>query len=258
MTKKIKYIEAYVNIKNDIASGKYKEEDFLPSETELCKIYGVGRSTLRRALMLLADENLIVAKQGIGTIVTAHAGGPYQPTKPLDTPGIFVPHCLVEPPHAYTESPISTSSLAAPDQIAEKMGLPAGSRVFLVQKSRYINGESYCHIASYVNPSVAPDLDKHDIGSHITEFLVRQYGLKRAATDESLEIFFADAEKARLFGVEEGRACFVHCRTAYVAGNNVYDYSELIFNPRIIQLKLIRLPDAQLDIINTEDDDLMP
>src|SRR5690606_25546581 len=39
----------------------------LPSETELCREYGVSRITLRKAVDYLAEEGLLVREQGRGT-----------------------------------------------------------------------------------------------------------------------------------------------------------------------------------------------
>jgi GntR family transcriptional regulator len=52
-----------------IQSGQLKPRDPLPSETQLQQEYGVSRGTIRRALEVLRDENLIVTIAGRGTFV---------------------------------------------------------------------------------------------------------------------------------------------------------------------------------------------
>lgn len=44
--------------------------DRLPSDAELCERFGVSRMTARRAVGLLADEQLLIRKRGSGTYVT--------------------------------------------------------------------------------------------------------------------------------------------------------------------------------------------
>ena len=56
--------ELYNMIEND-----HSIKDKLPTEFELCKMFEVGRTTVRRALKLLTDEGLLIAKPGIGTFV---------------------------------------------------------------------------------------------------------------------------------------------------------------------------------------------
>ena len=45
------------------------EGDLLPSENELCKLYGMTRPTVRQALSNLANDGYISKHQGKGSIV---------------------------------------------------------------------------------------------------------------------------------------------------------------------------------------------
>jgi len=53
-----------------ISSGVYREGDLLPSENELCRLYGVTRPTVRKSLDRLAFEGFIKRHQGKGSIVS--------------------------------------------------------------------------------------------------------------------------------------------------------------------------------------------
>lgn len=63
------YLLVIDKIKQDIEQGVYKSGTKLPSEYELAKNLGVSRVTLREALRMLEDENLVMRKHGIGTFV---------------------------------------------------------------------------------------------------------------------------------------------------------------------------------------------
>lgn len=63
------YEQIAAAIKNDILSHKYPPGSCLGTHTELADTYGVSLVTIRRALALLIDENLVVTKQGKGTFV---------------------------------------------------------------------------------------------------------------------------------------------------------------------------------------------
>src|SRR5512137_454673 len=56
-------------IANAITGGAFKPLSQLPSERELCEQFGVGRSTLREALKILQENELITGKQGVGWFV---------------------------------------------------------------------------------------------------------------------------------------------------------------------------------------------
>lgn len=73
------YLQVIDRLKSDIAKGVYKENEKLPSEFELSKSLGVSRATLREALRLLEEENVIIRRHGVGTFVNP---------KPVFTAGI--------------------------------------------------------------------------------------------------------------------------------------------------------------------------
>jgi molybdopterin/thiamine biosynthesis adenylyltransferase/DNA-binding transcriptional regulator YhcF (GntR family) len=54
---------------NAITGGTYKPFSQLPTERELCEQFGVGRSTLREALKVLQENELITGRQGVGWFV---------------------------------------------------------------------------------------------------------------------------------------------------------------------------------------------
>jgi len=66
---KFRYSMIYNDIKNDILNDVYKVGSLLPTEQVLSLKYDVNRSTLRKAMQMLADEGLIEKCPGKGTIV---------------------------------------------------------------------------------------------------------------------------------------------------------------------------------------------
>ncbi|MCC3145783.1 GntR family transcriptional regulator [Halanaerobium sp. Z-7514] len=63
------YQQIKLNIIEDIENGEYKPGDKIGTEKELCDIYDVSRSTIRRALEELEESNLIERLLGKGTFV---------------------------------------------------------------------------------------------------------------------------------------------------------------------------------------------
>ena len=52
-----------------IAAGVFRPGDRLPSEAQLCDLYGVSPMTVRRVINILADRGVVIAEQGRGTFV---------------------------------------------------------------------------------------------------------------------------------------------------------------------------------------------
>ncbi|MFT4413623.1 GntR family transcriptional regulator [Fredinandcohnia humi] len=65
------YLQVIEQIRLDIENGFYKEKEKLPSEFLLAKQLGVSRATLREALRILEEENVIIRRHGVGTFVNA-------------------------------------------------------------------------------------------------------------------------------------------------------------------------------------------
>ena len=63
------YYQLQELLHQQIASGRFRVGDALPSEGELCRIFGVSRIVVRQALEVLEDDGEIVRRQGKGTFV---------------------------------------------------------------------------------------------------------------------------------------------------------------------------------------------
>lgn len=63
------YLLAYEKIRLDIELGRYLPGSALPPENELAQACGVSRTTLRKALARLIEENRLVSRPGVGNFV---------------------------------------------------------------------------------------------------------------------------------------------------------------------------------------------
>lgn len=59
----------YNILSRHISEGIYRDGDMLPSENELCHLYGMTRPTVRQALSTLLNDGYITKHQGKGSIV---------------------------------------------------------------------------------------------------------------------------------------------------------------------------------------------
>ena len=63
------YRKLFEVLRKHILDGVYKEGDLLPSENELCRLYGMTRPTVRQSLSTLVHDGYIKKYQGKGSIV---------------------------------------------------------------------------------------------------------------------------------------------------------------------------------------------
>ena len=57
------------SVLSQVESGDLQANERLPSESELCKIYSVGRNTIRRAIRELVSAKILRTVPGVGTFV---------------------------------------------------------------------------------------------------------------------------------------------------------------------------------------------
>lgn len=63
------YLQVIDEIRREIDNGVYRENEKLPSEYQLSKHLGVSRATLREALRILEEDNVVTRRHGVGTFV---------------------------------------------------------------------------------------------------------------------------------------------------------------------------------------------
>lgn len=66
--------EVASSLRRQITEGKYHHGERLPSEPELMASFGVGRSTIREAVRMLAHSGILRVQQGLGTFVELQEG----------------------------------------------------------------------------------------------------------------------------------------------------------------------------------------
>ncbi|AUD14079.1 MULTISPECIES: GntR family transcriptional regulator [unclassified Planococcus (in: firmicutes)] len=135
------YLQVIDRMKQDIASGVYKEKEKLPSEFELSKSLGVSRATLREALRLLEEDNVIVRRHGVGTFVNS---------KPVFSSGIeeltsvsdMIRQAGMEPGVVY----LSTSESVCSEEDVNRFHCNPDDTVISIERVRTANGEPvvYC------------------------------------------------------------------------------------------------------------------
>lgn len=181
----------------------------VPSENALVARLGVSRMTVNRALRELSAEGRLYRLQGVGTFVAAQ--------KP-DAAFLTVRSIADE---IRSRGGIHRSEVlllqeeAAPDAIADVMGLPREARVFHAVLVHMDHGVPVQYAERFVNPAVAPDFLKQDF-DRITP---SEYLLSVAPVTEAEHVVEAsrcEPRIRRLLQMPEDEPCLVLYRTTWV------------------------------------------
>ncbi len=135
------YLQVIDRLKQDIDEGTYKEKEKLPSEFELAKQLGVSRATLREALRILEEENVIIRRHGVGTFVNV---------KPLFTSGIEQLNSVTDMILQAGMKPgtifLSSATMEPTEEDIRRFSCENDEEIAVIERVRTANGEPvvYC------------------------------------------------------------------------------------------------------------------
>lgn len=155
------YSDVVAALRTRIARGTYPPGSRLPSLSELTKEFGVSAITVRRALRDLTYEGLVIGHQGRGVFVKTQprihrvlAGDPDRSIGDEIGRAGFTPR-LEEIDHGIVE---------ASDDVAARLGVRPGARIFQHQKLTFANDEPVALHMLHLRPALArrlrPELSK--------------------------------------------------------------------------------------------------
>ncbi|MCC2956840.1 histidine utilization repressor [Massilia sp. IC2-477] len=187
----------------EIASGRWKEGDLVPSEQALVRQFGVSRMTVNRAVRELTAEQVLVRRQGSGTYVAPQK---YQAT-------LVEIRNIADEIRARGRAHRSHLRLlreepAPSEELAAEFELAAGSRLYHSVIVHFENDVPIQVEDRWVNPACAPHYLEQDFGS-ITpnEHLMAAAPLQGATY--GIEAQPAPPEVAAMLGIGEGLPCLV-------------------------------------------------
>ncbi|WP_189244149.1 GntR family transcriptional regulator [Planobispora rosea] len=160
-----KYAQVMTAIQQRITDGEYAPGDMLPSETQLVREFGVGRTTVVRALQTLAMQGWIEREHGRGSFVKG------RPESPADR---------LRPALATAEHPESAENVTdvrrvpAPRHVARLLG--AEERTPVITRQRVVMRGGRCSAVETLwfplEIALGTDLDKpeplrHGVRHHL-------------------------------------------------------------------------------------------
>lgn len=150
------YLRVIDRIKEDIKNGVYKEKQKLPSEFDLAKELGVSRATLREALRILEEENVVIRRHGVGTFVNA---------KPLFSSGIEQLYSITDMITDAGKQPgtifLSSSLTSLTEEEKEKFRCMEDMDALAIERVRTADGEPVVYCVDKTPQHILPDLSDY-------------------------------------------------------------------------------------------------
>jgi GntR family transcriptional regulator len=187
-------------ILNAICTGEYRPGDKLPSEEELQKQFGLSRVTVRNAIQVLVEEEMLLRIHGKGTFVV---GGKF--SENIFSGGSFTDTCLKMNVKPSTRI-ITRKIQPAKQKIAAKLGISNREDIIFIQRLRLVDDVVCILEYDYCPGNFRFILDMDMENKSLFSLFREKLDLHPASFDDHFSLHYASKEDAVLLECEQGSA----------------------------------------------------
>lgn len=217
------YLQIVAQVNEAIRRRALKEGALLPAEPELCRVFDVGRSTLRRAMGHLESLGTISRRRGLGTTVEKTVPLSYRP----DAPGT-----IFELIGASMRTPVTrlldVGELVVGEELSAASGFPVGMAATYLKRERSATNLPVAVLENWL-PAELARFDPRELERRGLEDLFGAQGIRQRHAEYEFSAELA-GEAAAFFELPESAPVLVELRKAY-DGDRQYCYSRNTYHP---------------------------
>jgi GntR family transcriptional regulator len=204
------YLRIYRDLKSQIAGGVFAPNERLPPQRELAAIHGVTVMTVRQALQLLEQEELVVMRHGLGTFVA-----PQRIRYALGNLRSFAQEMTDQGLEPKTR--VLRSQLVEPHpRVVELLQLEPSDPVLSIERLRSVGQEPVAYQHSQLQPWLAEPLSQVDLSEvSVYTYLQSELGIELAHAQERIHAIALAAQEATLLSEEPGAAALLSERVTF-------------------------------------------
>jgi GntR family transcriptional regulator len=213
------YQVVFESILNQVRTGQLTINERLPSEAELCRIYSVGRNTIRRAISELVNEEVLRTIPGVGTFVIDHR---------LDKTAEYLFGFSQEMQlhgKKVTSKVLEASILTADPFLSRRLQIQLGAEVVFLYRVRLLDEEPTAIERSYLPHGLFPGLLNYDFSENsLYEVLSTVYEKRPDHAEQVIEAGLATPEVSRLLALTPPAVVLVFHRETHLYNSQVIEY----------------------------------
>jgi GntR family transcriptional regulator len=199
-------LHVYSTVRDWIRQGAQRPGSRLPTEAELCRLFGVSRITARKAMDMLVDEALVVRHAGRGSFVVDDladapvTGDMEQLLRKVERLGRQTR--IAQP---------EIREIDADPETRKDLSLPRGARVQMASHVRLVGQRPVGYVVTYLPADLKVRFDLAELNASPMLTLLERKGVDIASCDQVISATLADARLAALLDTTVG-APLVHIR----------------------------------------------
>ncbi len=210
------YKNVYKEMKNKILDESYSIGSFVPSESDLCDLFKVSRTTLRKAMQLLEQEGFVKIQQGRGTEVLD-----YRTTQMLNHVTSFS-ETLKKKGYSVKSKSMYIDTVIPPSNVLDNLNLPIETEVIRIQRIQLANEKPIAIMTNYIPHEIVPGIleDQKKFVS-LYNHLEKNYGIVITSAKDNIYAKVADFLESELLQIPIGSALLVDRRVTYSMGKPI-------------------------------------
>jgi GntR family transcriptional regulator len=207
------------SILDQVRSGQLEANQRLPSESELCQIYSVGRNTIRHAISELVNDGVLRTVPGVGTFVVdarmdKTAEYLFGFSQEMEYLGKTVSSRVLE-----------AGIIPADPSLSRRLQIQLGAEVVFLNRVRLMDDEPTAIERSYLPHELCPGILEYDFSvKSLYETLSTVYDKRPDHAEQVIEANLATPEVCHLLGLTPPAGVFVFRRETRMASGRVIEY----------------------------------
>lgn len=198
-------------LKQQIEAGKYPPGDLLPSEFDLGELFGVSRTTIRRAVGNLIRQGMVTTQQGKGIFVSDRQKITFSMSNPL----MHFDVALQQQGYTARIKPLKFERVQPPAEVARKLQLASPSaKAYQQEKIIYANESPIALELDYFPDTISPELVEQ-LQQGFTYSTLTANGIRLNAAKVSLESLPTTYELGQHLEIPLGMPLLVFNYVAY-------------------------------------------
>ncbi len=195
------YLQIKGLLEKSLEAREWRPGEAIPSEIDLARRYGVSQGTVRKAIDALADDHLVVRRQGKGTFVATH-------TEERSSLFRFL---RIRSDEGGDVAPVSrlldVRRAKASADVARLLAMKAGDPVLVLRRVLDYADEPVVLDEMTLPAALFRGLTKARYDAYrgsMYSFFESQFGVRMLKAQEKIKAVAADAVAARILGTVEG------------------------------------------------------
>lgn len=211
-------------LREKISAGELKPGDALPTESSLQEAFNVSRVTVRQALKLLTEEQIVESIQGSGTYVKEERVN-------YDTYQLTGFYEKLADRNVDTHSEVSIFEVLKADaKLAEKLNLSHDDKVWHVKRVRFIKQKPVNLEETWMPLALFPDLTWEVMENSKYHYVEQIKKLVIDRSEQELVPIMPSEEAIAALSLDPAKPILEKVSRGFLKDGRVFEYSRNVFN----------------------------